>query len=55
MMTQIDLEKFPKFDSCLEFTQQLIREESCHVFPGFPCFNYPGNIPRYILLFIKFL
>lgn len=42
MMIKIELEKFPMFKSCLEFTQQLIREESVHVFPGHPCFNFPG-------------
>ncbi|KAL7027263.1 hypothetical protein ACKWTF_005384 [Chironomus riparius] len=42
MMIQIELDKFPEFQSCLEFTQQLIREQSVLVFPGHPCFNYPG-------------
>lgn len=42
MMIQIELDKFPEFESCLEFTQQLIREQSVLVFPGYPCFNYPG-------------
>lgn len=43
-MVQVDIEKFPEFENCLEFTQHLIREESCHVFPGQPCFNFPGNL-----------
>jgi tyrosine aminotransferase len=42
MMICIELDKFPEFNDCLEFTQQLIREESVHVFPGSPCFNYGG-------------
>lgn len=42
MMIGIDLDKFPEFNTCLEFTQQLIREQSVLVFPGDPCFNYPG-------------
>ncbi|CRK96860.1 CLUMA_CG009926, isoform A [Clunio marinus] len=42
MMIRIDLEKFPKFSSCLEFTETLIREESVLTFPGVPCFNFPG-------------
>lgn len=42
MMIKIELEKFPEFSSCLEFSQGLIREQSVLLFPGFPCFNYPG-------------
>lgn len=42
MMIGIELDKFPEFKTCLEFTQQLIREQSVLVFPGDPCFNYPG-------------
>lgn len=46
-MIQIELEKFPMFKSCLEFTQQLIRDESVYVFPGSPCFNFPGLLIFY--------
>ncbi|KAG5684608.1 hypothetical protein PVAND_013833 [Polypedilum vanderplanki] len=42
IMIKIELEKFPKFKTCLEFTQQLIREQSVATFPGYPCFNFPG-------------
>lgn len=42
MMIKIELDKFPKYSSCLEFTEGLIREQSVLVFPGFPCFNFPG-------------
>lgn len=42
MMIGIDLEKFPKFTSCLEFTQFLTKEQSVQTFPGFPCFFYPS-------------
>lgn len=42
LMAKIELEKFPKFSTCLEFTQQLIREQSVATFSGFPCFNFPG-------------
>jgi tyrosine aminotransferase len=41
-MIQIELEKFPEFSSCLEFTEALISEESIQVFPGFPCFDFAG-------------
>jgi tyrosine aminotransferase len=42
MMIRIDLDKFPEFETCFEFTQQLTREQSVLVFPGYPCFNFPG-------------
>jgi tyrosine aminotransferase len=42
MMIGIDLEKFPKYSSCLEFTQGLTKEQSVQTFPGFPCFFYPS-------------
>lgn len=41
MMVGIDLEGFPKFSSCLEFTQGLTKEQSVQTFPGFPCFFFP--------------
>lgn len=44
MMIKVDLERFPKFLSCLEFHEGLIREESVLLFPGFPSFNFPGFI-----------
>lgn len=40
MMIGIDLERFPKFASCLDFTNGLTREQSVQTFPGFPCFFY---------------
>lgn len=42
LMVQIEMEKFPEYSSCLEFTNALIREESVLVYPGFPSFNFPG-------------
>lgn len=42
MMVKIELDKFPEFPSCLEFTEGLIREQNVLLFPGFPCFNFPG-------------
>lgn len=42
MMIKIELEKFPEFSTCLEFTEALITEQSVLVFPGQPCFNFPG-------------
>jgi tyrosine aminotransferase len=42
LMIKIELEKFPKSKTCLEFTQQLIREQSVATFSGYPCFNFPG-------------
>lgn len=42
MMIGVELERFPNFTTCLEFTQGLIREQSVETFPGFPCFFYPS-------------
>lgn len=42
LMAKIYLENFPEFDTCLEFTQKLLNEQSVGVLPGFPCFNFPG-------------
>jgi tyrosine aminotransferase len=42
MMIGVDIGKFPKYSTCLEFTQGLIREQSVQTFPGFPCFFYPS-------------
>lgn len=42
MMTMIDLEKFPAFATCREWTEKLIEEQSVLLFPGYPCFNYPS-------------
>lgn len=42
MISMIEMEKFPEFKNCLEFTEGLIAEESVLVFPGSPCFNFPG-------------
>lgn len=41
MMIGIDLGKFPKYSTCLEFAEDLIRDQSVLVFPGYP-FNFPG-------------
>lgn len=42
MMIGIDLEMFPKFSSCLDFTNELTKEQSVMTFPGYPCFFYPS-------------
>lgn len=42
MMTLINLRSFPSFKTCREWTERLIEEESVLVFPGDPCFNFPG-------------
>lgn len=47
MMIGIDLEKFSKFKSCLEFIENLTVEQSVLAFPG-PCFDYPGYF-RFVL------
>lgn len=44
MMIGIELDKFPEFSSCLEFTQNLTREQSLQTIPGDPCLFYPGFI-----------
>lgn len=40
MMIGIDLDHFPKYSTCLEFTQGLTKEQSVQTFPGFPCFFF---------------
>jgi tyrosine aminotransferase len=42
IMIKIQLEKFPDFSSCREFTEGLIQEQSVLLFPGSPCFNFEG-------------
>lgn len=42
MMIGIELEKFPGITSCFEFSQKLLNEQSVGVFPGSPCFSFPG-------------
>ena len=42
LMVKVELEKFPSINNCLEFSQILLSEQSVSVFPGFPCFNFPG-------------
>lgn len=42
LMIKVELEKFPKFATCREFAEALIAEQSVLLFPGFPCFNFPG-------------
>lgn len=42
MMIEIELEKFPQFANCEEFTEGLISEQSVLLFPSSPCFNFPG-------------
>lgn len=49
MMIRVQLEKFPGFKTCREFAEGLIQEESVLLFPGSPCFNYPGFI-RVVLM-----
>lgn len=44
LMIKVELEKFPEYSSCLEFSEALIREESVLLFPGVPCFHFPGFI-----------
>ena len=44
IMTKIDLENFPEFKTCLEFSESLKKEQSVLLFPGAPCFNFPGFI-----------
>lgn len=44
MMIKIEFDNFPKFTTCLEFSEGLIREESVLLFPGVPCFNFQGFI-----------
>lgn len=47
MMIGINLEHFPEFSSCLEFTESLTVEQSVLAFPG-PCFDFPGYF-RFVL------
>lgn len=42
IMVEIDMKRFPQFLTCLEFSTSLIVEQSVRVFPGVPCFNFPG-------------
>lgn len=42
MMVGIELNHFPKFSTCLEFTQGLTAEQSVETFPGYPCFFFKG-------------
>lgn len=42
MMIKIELEKFPEYSSCQDFTEGLIQEQSVLLFPSGPCFNFPG-------------
>jgi len=44
MMIGIQLNRFPDFSSCMEFAEALVREQSVKLFPGFPCFNFPGYL-----------
>lgn len=43
MLIGIDLNKFPKIDSSLQFMQMLADEQSVFVLPS-ECFNYQGFI-----------
>lgn len=47
MMVNIDLDKFPEFGSCIEFAQELIREQSVLCLPG-KCFG-TENFLRLVL------
>lgn len=42
MMTLIDLKRFPSFQNCRQWTEKLIEEQNVLLFPGSPCFNFPG-------------
>lgn len=44
LMIKVELEKFPEYTSCLEFSEALITEESVLLFPGVPCFQFHGFI-----------
>lgn len=47
MMTKIELKRFPHFASCLEFVENLAKEQAVLAFPG-PCFDFPGYF-RFVL------
>ena len=47
MMIGIDLEKFPEFETCLDFVENLTAEQSVLAFPG-SCFDFPGYF-RFVL------
>lgn len=47
MMTKIELNNFPEISSCLEFVENLAKEQSVLAFPG-PCFDFPGYF-RFVL------
>ena len=56
IMVKINIDRFSKFSSCLEFTEKLIEEQSVQTFPGFPCFDFPGyfrivlTVPKSLLM-----
>lgn len=47
MMTKIELKNFPEFSNCVEFVENLAKEQSVLAFPG-PCFDFPGYF-RFVL------
>lgn len=47
MMIGIDLKKFPEFNTCLDFVENLTAEQSVLAFPG-TCFDFPGYF-RFVL------
>ncbi|KAG5682904.1 hypothetical protein PVAND_012222 [Polypedilum vanderplanki] len=55
MLLKIELEKFPKISSSMEFMQLLIKEQNVYTFPS-ECFHFPGylrlvlTIPTDVLL-----
>ena len=54
MMVKVDMDRFPQFNTDLEFIERLVSEESVQCMPG-KCFNYPGymrlvlTLPRRLL------
>jgi tyrosine aminotransferase len=55
-MIKIELDRFPKFKTCLAFTEGLIAEQSVLTFPGVPCFHFPGfmrivlTVPEHLII-----
>ena len=43
MMVRVDMSRFPKFKSDMEFIEGLVSEQSFFCLPG-KCFNYPNSI-----------
>merc|ERR1712106_593779 len=43
MMVKVEMDKFPEFDTDLEFVERMISEESVFCLPG-KCFDYPNYV-----------